>query len=95
MEKSRLGLVSAVIGIAIFLVSLFIVLPLSGIFYVPSLFGMFAGIVMIAVGVALSKGMEQSLGIENEKCYYCNGSGKVNTETCPRCGGTGISPDED
>jgi hypothetical protein len=95
MERSKLGFALAITGIIVLLVSLFIVLPLSGIFYVISLFGMFAGIVMIAIGIALSKGMEQSLGIEREKCYYCDGSGKVNQETCPRCGGTGITPSED
>jgi hypothetical protein len=94
MERSRIGLGVGLIGALIFLTSLFILLPLSGIYYLPSLFGMFGGTVLIAIGIALSKGVEQSLGQAREDCYYCGGSGKVNRETCPRCGGTGIAPVE-
>lgn len=95
MERSRLGFLLILLGVIIFLASLFVILPLSSSLYVISLFGMFAGIVMIAIGIAISKEMENSLGIEREECYYCNGSGKVNQETCPRCGGTGIAPAKD
>jgi hypothetical protein len=95
MERSRLGFLLVLLGVIVLLISLFVVLPFSSAFYVISLFGMFAGIVMIAVGIAISKEMENSLGIDRETCYYCDGSGKVDKETCPRCGGTGISPPED
>ncbi len=92
MERSRTGLALGSIGVLVFLISLFTLLPLAGIFYLPSLFGMFAGTVLIAIGIAISKGADQSLEGSREDCYYCNGSGKVDHENCPRCGGTGISP---
>jgi hypothetical protein len=92
MEKSRIGLLFDLLGILLFLTSLFILLPLSEMYYVLSLFGMFAGIVLIAVGIALPKGVGKSLEHRTDDCYYCKGSGKVNQETCPRCGGTGFTP---
>jgi hypothetical protein len=95
MERSRLGFLLVLLGVIVLLTSLFVVLPLSSALYVISLFGMFTGVVMIAMGIAISKEMENSLGVDREECYYCNGSGKVNQETCPRCGGTGIAPPED
>jgi len=92
MERSRIGLGLGSIGTLAFLISLFILLPLSGIYYLPSLFGMFVGTVLIAIGIALSKDADRSLVQAREDCYYCNGNGKINYETCPRCGGTGITP---
>ncbi|MDH4214876.1 MAG: hypothetical protein OEV85_13240 [Candidatus Thorarchaeota archaeon] len=92
MEKSRFGFGLGLIGASVFLISLILLLPMSGIYYLPSLLGMFVGTVMIAIGVAIAKGADSSLEPRKEDCYYCQGSGKVNRETCPRCGGTGIAP---
>ncbi len=92
MEQSRIGLGLGSIGVLLFLVSLFIVLPLSELYYAPSLLGMFAGIVLIAIGIAVSKGIGISMELQRKDCYYCKGSGRVSGETCPRCGGTGITP---
>ncbi|PNX52509.1 MAG: hypothetical protein BV458_09230 [Thermoplasmata archaeon M9B2D] len=94
MERSRVGLGLGLTGAIVFLISIFILLPLSGIYYLPSLFGMFAGVVLIAIGIAISKGVDQSLEHPTDDCYYCKGTGKVDRENCPRCGGTGISPPE-
>jgi hypothetical protein len=92
MKRSIIGLMFDLIGAFLFLVSLFILLPLSDSYYVLSLFGMFAGTIFIAIGVAISKEAGKSLEQASEDCYYCKGSGKVNHETCPRCGGTGFPP---
>jgi len=92
MERSIIGLGLDLVGALLFLVSLFILLPFSGDSYLLSLFGMFAGTVLIAIGIAISKGVGESLEKTSEDCYYCKGSGKVNRETCPRCGGTGFAP---
>ncbi len=95
MERSKIGFGLGSIGVLVFLVSLFILLPLSELYYVPSLFGMFAGIVLIAIGVAVSKGAGKSMEVQRKDCYYCRGSGSVSGETCPRCGGTGITPEDE
>ena len=88
----KIGFGLGLVGVLVFLVSLFIVLPLSELYYVPSLSGMFAGIVLIAIGVAVSKGVGKSMEVQRNDCYYCKGSGSVSGEACPRCGGTGITP---
>jgi hypothetical protein len=92
MEKSRIGLLLDLIGVLLFLISLLVLLPLGAVYYVISLLGMFTGIVSIAIGIALPRGVGKSLEHRSEDCYYCKGSGKVNRETCPRCGGTGFAP---
>ncbi|MFW9961444.1 MAG: hypothetical protein ACFFDV_10515 [Candidatus Thorarchaeota archaeon] len=94
MDRSKMGLGLGLIGAFVFLISLFILLPLSGIYYLPSLFGMFSGTVLIAIGIATSKGAGKSLEHSTDDCYYCSGTGKVDRENCPRCGGTGITPAE-
>jgi hypothetical protein len=91
MERSIIGPGLVLIGAIFFLVSLFVLLPLSDIYYLLSLFGMFAGTVLIAIGIAKSKGAGKSLDQTRVDCYYCKGSGMVNRETCPRCGGTGFA----
>ena len=93
MERLKIGFGLALVGAIVFLISLFLVLPLSELYYVPSLLGMFAGIVLIAIGVAVSKGVDKSMEVVRKDCYYCKGSGSVGSEICPRCGGTGITPD--
>ncbi|RDE17210.1 MAG: hypothetical protein C4K48_00330 [Candidatus Thorarchaeota archaeon] len=95
MERLKIGFGLGFIGVLVFLVSLFIVLPLSELYYVPSLLGMFAGVVLIALGVAVSKGVDKSMEVQRKGCYYCKGSGSVGGETCPRCGGTGITPEDE
>ncbi|MGY5873107.1 MAG: hypothetical protein RTV72_12730 [Candidatus Thorarchaeota archaeon] len=94
MERSRLGLIFILIGSITFVVSLIILLLQSDL-YLVSLFAMFIAIVLIAIGFAYAKGVDSSLDIPSSDCYYCKGTGKVDTETCPRCGGTGIAREGD
>lgn len=67
--------------------------------YLPSLFLMFAGVVLIGIGTAFAKGVDRSLDEPSGECYYCGGTGMISSgdskEVCPRCGGTGLfQPDE-
>lgn len=95
MERRKVGPGLIVIGILLFIVSLFIILP-NPIFYLASLFAMFVAVVLIGVGAAFAKGVDSSLDIPSDECYYCKGSGKKDDEVCPRCGGSGLArPDDD
>ena len=54
MERSRLGLVLILLGVILFVISLFVILLLFD-FYLISLFAMFASVMIIAVGFAYTK----------------------------------------
>jgi len=94
MERSRLGLVFILIGVILLVISLFVLLSFTD-FYLHSLFAMFLSVILIAIGFAYAKGVDSSIDYPSDDCYHCKGSGKVNTETCPRCGGTGIARSDD
>ncbi|MHA1949001.1 MAG: hypothetical protein ACXAAO_02655 [Candidatus Thorarchaeota archaeon] len=94
MERRKVGPGLIVIGILLFFVSLIIILPIPSL-YLASLFSMFVAVVLIGVGAAFTKGVDSSLDIPSEDCYYCEGSGKKGTEVCPRCGGSGLARPDD
>ena len=90
MERKKVGPGLIVIGLILFFVSLFVILPLPAL-YLTSLFSMFVAVVLIGIGAAFAKGVDSNLDIPRDECYYCEGSGKKEDEVCPRCGGTGLS----
>jgi membrane protein implicated in regulation of membrane protease activity len=94
MERSRLGLVLILIGAILFVISLFVLLLYNDL-YLFSLFTMFLSVILIAIGFAYAKGVDSSIDYPSDDCYHCKGTGKVNSETCPRCGGTGIARADD
>ena len=94
MERSRLGLVFILIGAILFVISLFVLLFQEDL-YLFSLFVMFLSVILIAIGFAYAKGVDSSIDYPSDDCFHCKGTGKVNTETCPRCGGTGIARVDD
>jgi len=94
MERSRLGLVFILIGVILFVISLLVLLSFTDL-YLHSLFAMFLSVILIAIGFAYAKGVDSSIDYHSDDCYHCKGSGKVNTETCPRCGGTGLARADD
>jgi hypothetical protein len=98
MEREKKGILSAVLGSVLFVLSLFIVMPMESL-YLHSLTLMFVAVVMIGIGTAVAKGFDRSLDIRSSNCYYCDGKGMIETdsgtETCPRCGGTGKSPEDE
>lgn len=94
MERSRLGLVFILVGVILFVISFFVLLSFTDL-YLHSLFAMFLSVVSIAIGFAYAKGVDSSIDYPSDDCYHCKGTGKVNTETCPRCGGTGIAREDD
>ncbi len=96
LERTRKGLILLFIGAIVFIISFFFILPLEE-YYIISLVLMFVGVVFIGVGSAMAKGFDRSIEIPSDVCYFCEGTGMVDTpegkKPCPRCGGTGISPD--
>ena len=92
MERRRKGFTFAILGILLFLVSMVLLLQVPD-FYLGSLVTMFIAVVLIGLGGALAKGYDIKLETTTAECYFCNGSGKIeskgNSEVCPRCGGTG------
>jgi hypothetical protein len=54
MEKSRLGIIFIFIGVLLFIIFLFFVLPLPD-YYLISLFGLLISVILIAVGFAYSR----------------------------------------
>lgn len=94
MQRSQLGLIFIVAGFLEFIIALIILLTISFL-YIVSLFIMFVSVIEIAVGFAYAKGVEHSLDIPSDDCYYCKGTGKVDNETCPRCGGSGLARADD
>lgn len=96
MERETKGILSAFSGSVLFIISLFVLMPIESL-YVHSLILMFVSVVMIGIGTAIAKGFDRSLDIHGSECYYCDGTGTIETdagtETCPRCGGTGKSPE--
>ena len=57
MERSRLGLLLILIGVILFVISLIFVLLYFDL-YLISLFAMFVSVVMIAIGFAYTKGLD-------------------------------------
>jgi membrane protein implicated in regulation of membrane protease activity len=98
MERKQTGPLLVVIGIALLFISLFYVLPIPD-FYILSLFMMFLSVVLIGVGAAFARGVDSSLDVPTDDCYYCKGTGKIRSgdelRTCPRCGGTGLARADD
>ncbi len=100
MKRNHKGLVSIIVGAVSFIIGLFVLLPLESL-YLFSLFVLFLACVLIAVGSALVKDIDASLEISSRDCYYCNGNGVIKgvegegSETCPRCGGTGLARADD
>lgn len=87
-----MGPVLVIVGAAALVISLFVLLPWN---YILSLLFMFVAVVLIGIGVAFTKEVDKSLDAPREDCYYCSGSGKVEGDTCPRCGGTGLARPDD
>ena len=100
MERKQIGLLSIIIGVILFILGLFVLLPIED-FYLLSLFILFIACVLIALGSALIKGIDVSLETPSGDCYYCKGTGMIKglegegAETCPRCGGTGLARADD
>lgn len=94
MERKKVGPGLIIIGAILFIVSLWIILPISP-FYLASLFALFVSVVLIGVGTAFAKGVDKTLDMPRSDCYYCGGTGRKDGEVCPRCGGSGISPSND
>ena len=98
MFRHKYGPPIILLGIAILFISLFYLLPLPGL-YILSLFMMFFAVVLIGVGAAFVRGADRSLDVPSDDCYYCKGTGKIQSgeelETCPRCGGTGLARPDD
>jgi hypothetical protein len=93
-RKNKAGIIT-VAGIALFLVSIILILPIVE-YYLLSLVLMFIGVIMIGIGSAILKGFDRSLDEPQTKCYYCTGSGTLSDgTTCPRCGGTGLGRSDD
>ncbi|MHA1246558.1 MAG: hypothetical protein ACTSPE_04470 [Candidatus Thorarchaeota archaeon] len=96
MERSKKGLLAAIVGMVFFVTAALFLLP-SDDAYLLALVLMFVGVVMIGAGAALAKGFDKNLDLPSEECYFCGGTGIVDSPTgrapCPRCGGTGIAPD--
>jgi hypothetical protein len=95
MKRNQKGAISIIVGILLFFIGLLVLLPINQ-FYLASLFILFIACVLIAVGGAMMKGFDASLETPTEDCYYCQGSGMIDSETgeketCPRCGGTGLA----
>ncbi|MFX1560967.1 MAG: hypothetical protein ACFFBL_10305 [Promethearchaeota archaeon] len=98
MDRKTIGLLLIIIGLVLFFATLFFILPIPGL-YLPSLFLLFFAVVLIGVGAAFARGVESSLDIPSDDCYYCKGTGKIRSgeefETCPRCGGSGLARPDD
>jgi hypothetical protein len=98
MDRKRIGLLLVIIGFVQFFIALFFILPIPYL-YLASLFMMFLAVVIIGVGAAFARGVDSSLDIPSDDCYYCKGTGKIKIgeefETCPRCGGSGLARPDD
>ena len=98
MERKQRGILLTAIGIILFLISFFLLLPI-GVLYIISLVFMFIAVVLIGLGSAMALGFDRSLDVTPQTCYYCNGNGEIagidGEETCPRCGGTGLAREND
>lgn len=94
MERKKVGPGLILIGAVLFILSLFVLLPIPTL-YLASLFLMFIAVILIGVGAAFAKGVDSSLDIPLDECYYCDGTGKKDTEVCPRCGGSGHARPDD
>jgi len=98
MERKGRGLVLAVCGVALLILSFFVLLSYAD-FYLASLALMFVSVVLIGLGTALAKGIDSTIEAPKDECYYCSGTGRIQageeTEICPRCGGTGLARPDD
>ncbi len=94
MDRKRTSIAMLITGISLFLISLFLLLPIAE-YYVLSLFLMFVAVVMFGISSAMLRGYDGALDQPTVKCYYCDGTGKISKglpapESCPRCDGTGL-----
>ena len=98
MDRKQRGLLLIATGVVLFAISL-VMLLYFGDFYLIALAIMFVSVVFIGLGTALAKGIDASIEIPRDDCYYCSGTGKIESEgeqtTCPRCGGTGLAREDD
>lgn len=94
MKRKKVGTGLIAIGLVIFVVTLFVLLPIPT-YYLASLFILFVAVVLIGVGAAFAKGVDKSLDLPSDECYYCNGTGKKEADICPRCGGSGLARPDD
>jgi membrane protein implicated in regulation of membrane protease activity len=98
MVRKRRGLLLAILGVLLFVISLLLLLYFSDLYF-SGLLIMFIGVVLIGMGTALAKEIDASLELPRDDCYYCGGAGKIGSgvemETCPRCGGTGLARKDD
>lgn len=98
MDRMRTSIILVILGVILFFVSLYILWNFEFL-YLISLLIMFLAVVLIGIGSALAKGFDRSIDVESDSCYYCKGTGKIKgvegPETCPRCGGTGLSRPDD
>ena len=98
MDRMRIGIILTIVGVLVFIVSLYILLNFVEL-YLPSLLALFLAVVLIGLGSALAKGFDRSIDVQTDLCYYCEGTGKIQgvegSETCPRCGGTGLARPDD
>ncbi|MHA1909233.1 MAG: hypothetical protein ACW98Y_18195 [Candidatus Thorarchaeota archaeon] len=95
MERKQTAGIYTVVGIILFLGSMFLILPIVE-FYLLALILMFIGVIFIGVGGAMLKGFDRELDGPDDECYYCGGTGKADDGDgiCSRCGGTGVTPPE-
>ncbi|MFW9808832.1 MAG: hypothetical protein ACFFE6_05545 [Candidatus Thorarchaeota archaeon] len=94
MVRKKVGTGLIATGIVIFVITLFMLLPIPA-FYLVSLFILFVSVVLIGVGAAFAKGVDKTLDVPSDECYYCKGTGRRDAEVCPRCGGSGLSRPDD
>ncbi|MHA2379152.1 MAG: hypothetical protein ACXADS_07735 [Candidatus Thorarchaeota archaeon] len=98
MDRKKRGLVLAACGIALLVLSFFILLSYADL-YLASLALMFVSVVLIGLGTALARGIDSNIEEPRDECYFCSGTGRTKsgeeTETCPRCGGTGLARSDD
>ncbi|MHA2026579.1 MAG: hypothetical protein ACW98U_11835 [Candidatus Thorarchaeota archaeon] len=94
MDRRKFGPGFVVIGVVLFVSSLFVILPMPTL-YLTSLFLMFVAVVLIGVGAAFVKDVDRNLDVPRDECYYCQGTGRKAEEVCPRCGGSGLARPDD
>ena len=76
MERNQRALIYLIVGIILFLVAMFLILPIPE-FYIAALILMFVGVILFGIGGAMLKGFDKSLDQPAEECYYCRGSGST------------------
>ncbi len=98
MTKRTRGLILAGLGVMLFVAAILALLYVQGL-YLASLLMLFVSVVLIGVGTAFIKGVDGSMDLPSDDCYYCKGTGMIagidGNETCPRCAGTGLARADD